>query len=86
MRFQLIAKIKDSELLRKSIHELGTLFYMVNSENKITGVVYFSGSRVVNFKGKLSEELAEIVRADGFQVSSITVDETKGYIKILQAE
>jgi len=36
VRFQLVAKITDAELLRKSIHELGTVFYQTDSEGSIT--------------------------------------------------
>ena len=58
MKFQLLAKITDAELLRKSMHELGTVFYQADGDGNITKVVYFSGSRVVEFIGKVDEGLA----------------------------
>ena len=84
MRFQLIAKIKDPELLRKSIHELGTLFY-VTEKDAIFRVVYFSGSRIVEYIGTLDEDFAKRVRAEGHKVDSIEVDEIQGYVRIVQA-
>ena len=85
MRFQLIAKVTDVELLRKSMHELGTVFYQTDGEGAVTRVVYFSGSRVVEFSGKLDEGFAGIVKAMGHKVSQIEVDEFQGYVKIVQA-
>jgi hypothetical protein len=84
LRFQLVARITDVELLRKSIHELGTVFYQTDSEGSITKVVYFSGSRVVEFVGKVDEGFAGIVKAMGHKVNSIEVDEFQGFIKIVQ--
>ncbi|MEM1551303.1 MAG: hypothetical protein QXH03_01370 [Candidatus Bathyarchaeia archaeon] len=84
MKFQLVARINDAELLRKSMHELGTVFYQMDGLGSITRVVYFSGSRVVEFVGRLDEGLAGIVKAVGHKVSSIEVDEFQGLIKIVQ--
>jgi hypothetical protein len=84
LRFQLVARITDVELLRKSIHELGTVFYQTDSDGSITKVVYFSGSRVVEFVGKVDEGFAGIVKAMGHKVNSIEVDEFQGFIKIIQ--
>ena len=39
MRLQLVAKITDAELLRRSIHELGTVFYQTDGDGSITKVV-----------------------------------------------
>jgi hypothetical protein len=84
LRFQLVARITDVELLRKSIHELGTVFYQIDGEGNVTKVVYFSGSRVVEFVGKIDEALARRVKAEGHKVSSIEVDEFQGFVKIIQ--
>lgn len=86
MRFQLIAKITDVELLRKSIHELGTVFYQTDGDGNIIKVVYFSGSRVVEFVGKVDEALARRVKAEGHKVDSIEVDEFQGFVRVVQAE
>jgi len=84
VRLQLVAKISDAELLRKSIHELGTLFYQTDGDGGIAKVVYFSGSRVVEFTGKLDEALARRVKAEGHRVNSIEVDEFRGFVRIVQ--
>ena len=84
MRFQLVARITDVELLRKSIHELGTVFYQTDGEGSITRVVYFSGSRVVEFVGKVDEALARRVKAEGHRVESIEVDEFQGFVRVVQ--
>jgi len=85
LRFQLIAKISDAELLTKSMHELGTVFYTVGENGEITRVVYFSGSRLVDFQGKLDQALAARIQAEGHKVSKIEVDEVQGYVKIVQS-
>ena len=84
MKFQLVAKITDVELLRKSIHELGTVFYETDGEGNITRVVYFSGSRVVEFVGKVDEALARRVKAEGHRVELIEVDELQGFVRVVQ--
>jgi hypothetical protein len=84
LRLQLLAKIKDDELLRKSMHELGTVFYQTDGEGCITRVVYFSGSRIVEFVGKVNESFAGIVKALGHKVDSIEIDEFQGFVKIVQ--
>jgi hypothetical protein len=84
VRFQLVARITDVELLRKSIHELGTVFYQTDGEGSITKVVYFSGSRVVEFVGKVDEALARRVKAEGHRVELIEVDEFQGFVRVIQ--
>jgi hypothetical protein len=84
VRFQLVARITDVELLRKSIHELGTVFYQTDGEGNITKVVYFSGSRVVEFVGKVDEALARRVKAEGHRVELIEVDEFQGFVRVVQ--
>jgi hypothetical protein len=84
MKLQLVAKINDAELLRKSMHELGTVFYQVDVEGNITKVVYFSGSRVVEFIGKIDESLGKRIKAEGHKVDSIEVDEFQGFVRIVQ--
>ncbi len=84
MKFQLVAKISDVELLRKSIHELGTVFYQTDGEGNITKVVYFSGSRVVEFVGKVDESLARRVKAEGHRVELIEVDDVQGFVRVVQ--
>lgn len=86
MRFQLVAKINDPDLLSKSIHELGTAFYQEDPQHSITKVVYFSGSRVIEYDGKVDETLARRVRAEAHVVDSIEIDDSQGYVRIIQSK
>ena len=85
MKLQLIAKISDEDLFLKCVHERGTIFYTVNG-GVIDQVTYFSGSRIVALttSNGVSEQLAQRVKAEGFKVDSLEIDEVQGYIKILQ--
>jgi hypothetical protein len=71
-------------LLQKSIHELGTVFYVVDEKSNIIKVVYFSGSRLVEYNGSVDENLAKRLQAEGHRVNLIEVDEIQGYVKIVQ--
>ena len=84
MKFQLIAQVSDPDLLRKSMHELGTVFYQTDDKDNVVLIVYFSGSRIVRYNGKVDEELSKFVRAMGYRVNSIEIDEIQGFIKIVQ--
>jgi hypothetical protein len=86
MRFQLIAKISDEQLFLKCIHELGTLFYTVDAQGVVDQVAYFSGSRIVvlNIPNGFSEQLAKRIKAEGFLVDKLEIDEVQGYVKIVQ--
>jgi len=84
LRFQLLAKITDQELLQKSIHELGTVFYVTDEKHNIVKVVYFSGSRLVEYTGTVDENFAKRLQAEGHKVNLIEVDEVQGYVKIVQ--
>ena len=83
MRFQLVAEIADEELFRKAMHEAGTIFYR-KLENGEYELVYFSGSRIVRFRGKLSKEFGDHIEAVGFPVAEIEVDPANFLIKIKQ--
>jgi hypothetical protein len=83
---QLIARISDEQLFLKCVHELGTLFYTTDGEGVVDKVAYFSGSRIVvlSMPDGLSEEVAKRVKAEGFRVDQLEIDETQGYVKIVQ--
>lgn len=84
MKFQLVAKINDPDLLSKSVHELGTVFYQEDKEGNIVKVAYFSGSRVIEYNGKVDETLAKRVRAEGYAVDLIEIDEFQNAVRIIQ--
>jgi len=80
---KLFAEIKDEDLFFKLQHELGCSLYRVvgNGEYEI---VYFSGSKLVYFKGKLSDTHKELLKASAWEVKSIAVDADEGYVRIEQ--
>lgn len=80
---RLTARITDEDLFFKLQHELGcTLFRSVG--NGETEIVYFSGSKLVYFKGKLSDSHKEMLKANGWEVRRIQVDEQEGRVHIEQ--
>ena len=85
MKFQLIAKVRDSDLFRKITHELGTLFY-VEERDSLVKAVYFSGSKLAVYSGKFDEDLAKLIRATGHRVDEIEVDEAQGVLRITQVQ
>jgi hypothetical protein len=84
LRLQLIAKTNDPELLSKSMHELGTVFYVTDEKGNIVKVVYFSGFRLVEYTGAVDENFAKRLQVEGHKVNLIEVDEIQGYVKIVQ--
>ena len=86
MRLQLIARVSDEQLFLKCIHELGTVFYTVNSNDVVEQIAYFSGSRIVvlGIPNGIGEQLAQRVKAEGFLVDKLEIDEIQGYVKIVQ--
>ena len=59
--------------------------YEVKVEGNIIKVIYFSGLRVVEYNGKVDEKLALLIRAEGFPVDLLEVDEFQDSIRIVQA-
>jgi hypothetical protein len=66
------------------MHELGTVFYQTDDKDNVTLIVYFSGSRIVRYTGKVDEGLSKFVRAMGYRVNSVEIDDVQGYVKIVQ--
>ena len=87
MKFQLFLNTSNEELFRKATCELGTLFYrVVNAEKSEYEICYFSGSRLAKFRGVVSEAFANYVKAMGFKVDVIEVDEFAGTVKIIESK
>jgi len=80
---KLIADIKDEDLLFKLLHILGATFYRSVGEGAVE-VVYFSGEKVVHFKGKLSKEHSMLLEETAWKVAGIEIDELEGTVKIKQ--
>jgi len=85
MKFQLFLDTKDENLFRKATSELGTVFYrVVDAAKSDYEIAYFSGSRLAKFHGVVSEAFASFVKAVGFKVEVIEVDEFVGTVKIIE--
>jgi len=82
-KLRLIGKISEPSLLFDLIHELGITFYKCLG-NKEYEVVYFSGHKILYFKGKLSEEEIKKLKNFGYEVKKIELFEEEGIVKIEQ--
>ena len=80
---KLIAEIEEEDLLFKLMHVLGATFYRHVGDDLVE-VVYFSGEKVVHFKGKLNEEHEKVLESMAWKVSDIQVSEVEGTVKIRQ--
>ncbi|RLF28493.1 MAG: hypothetical protein DRN14_04110 [Thermoplasmata archaeon] len=83
MEFGLVANISDPELLMGLVHDAGTLFYQRLGKG-IYNVIYFSRTRVVAFKGKLTKEQEERIKSIGYEVKEISIDFDTGMVEIKQ--
>jgi len=84
---QLVAKkIVEPKILLENMHGKGNIFYQESPQGKITRIVYFSTSRVIDFTGEPSEALAAIARTGGCLVENIDFNEFRGTIEILQGK
>jgi len=80
---KLIAEISDADLLFKLMHILGATFWRVVGED-VVEVVYFSGEKVVHFRGKLDVDKRKVLEASAWKVENIEVSEIEGTVKIKQ--
>ncbi len=82
---QLVAKrISSPEILKQNMNREGNLFYQENSHGKISRIVYFSTTRVIDFIGEVDHTLDALVRAEGHLVENIKLDEARGSLEIIQ--
>ena len=84
MDIQLVAEINDPELQAKSLDTRGTMFYKQDKQGKITEVAYFSTSRTILYSGKVNENLAALIRVQGYQADTLEVDRQRGILLIVQ--
>ena len=81
----LFARIRNPELLKHTLHELGTILYTVDKKGNIEKVAYFSGKKTVIYEGEeLPEDLAKHIREEGFQVKTLEFDEITKSLKVIQ--
>jgi len=83
LTLKLVAEIVDADLLFKLMHVLGATFWR-NVGDELVEVVYFSGEKMVHFKGKLSEQQKKVLEGSAWKVENIEVNEVEGTVKIKQ--
>ena len=84
---KMLAEIKKAELLLALTHEKGSLFFRKLEDEEHKGqyhVLYFSGSRVVQFTGELTTKQFEELRALGYECSSLELDLSNGFVRIVE--
>ena len=80
---KLTARISDEDLFFKLAHSLGCTLYRFVGDGSVE-IVYFSGSKLVYYKGSLSDGHKESLKANGWEVKRIEVNEDEGIVKIEQ--
>lgn len=81
---ELVGNVKEWKLFRDAMHKLGRLFYRENKEGKIIEVVYCSNEKGLRYTGEITQEIAALIRAEGWKVDTLEFDEDRGIIKIEQ--
>jgi len=88
LSFRLSGEIKDPELFRSimdgGLDRGGRVFYREDDGGNIVEVVYFSGAKRVLYSGKIDQEFANRIRADGSKVKILEFDDDQGILKIVQ--
>ncbi len=84
---QLVAKkIIEPKILLENMHGKGKIFYQESPEGKITRIVYFSTSRVIDFTGEANEIITGIARSGGYLVENIDFNDFHGTIELFQGK
>ena len=83
IKFQLFLDTRSEELFRKATSELGTTFYQFTDKtsNDVL-IVYFSGSRVAKFTGRITSDYLKQLQALAFEALKLEVDETTGFVNV----
>ncbi|MDH5203650.1 MAG: hypothetical protein OEW69_10405 [Nitrospirota bacterium] len=81
---KLLAKIKSSDLLMKLQHEKGATFFRPGDKQGEYEVIYFSGNRVVHFKGELKTSELEQLRNVATECKILDLDISLGFVRIVE--
>jgi len=82
---KLLAEIKSSDLLMKLQHEKGATFFRPTGEKDGEyEVIYFSGNRVVHFRGELKTSELEQLRALATECKILDLDISLGFVRIVE--
>jgi len=86
LSMQLVGTVRDRQLFTENISKFGKLFYREEQGGRIVDVVYFSGTRAMKYVGEIDQELAAVIKAQGFKVESLEFDEKKGVVRVSQVK
>jgi hypothetical protein len=79
-KFQLYLETSNEELFNKVVSEKGNMFYRKDGDNY--EIVYFSGSRVARFFGKLTDKTVKLLPAIAHEVCLIEIQDYQ--VKIVE--
>jgi len=82
---KLFLEIDDGDLLFSLLHELGSTFYRPLGNGQLE-VLYYSGNRLIHFRGALPADKIKLLEQTAWRVSDIEIDEVNGVVKISQGE
>lgn len=80
MKIQMVAETRDPEFFRKTINEMGSIAYTMDEQGNVKEAIYFSGSRLIRLTGKIAEETAKIIKAEGYPFKEIDIDLSNGIL------
>ena len=81
---ELVGNVKEWKLFRDAMHKLGRLFYREDEKGNIIEVVYCSNEKGLRYTGEITQEIAALIRAEGWKVDTLEFDEDRGIVKIEQ--
>lgn len=82
---KLVAKVNRFDMLKELWHDAGFCCYRLVGNGEVEAI-YFSGSKMVWFKGKVNGEELERLKSQAWPVQDIQIDEVEGVVKISQFE
>ena len=83
---EVVGRINDWKLFREAVHKLGKLFYTEDENGNIQDVIYCSREKGLKYVGPISQEIAKIIRAEGWKVDVLEFDEDRQLVKIVQGK
>ena len=87
MSFRLEGTVKDWELfesyMNAGVNNGGKVFYQEDDHGNLIKAVYFSGTKMLVYKGEVDRETAKIIKAYGHKVREL-VFTAEGVLKIVQ--
>jgi hypothetical protein len=80
---KLLAKISSPDLFLRMLNELGVAFYR-KLDGKRVEAIYFSSNRTVYFRGELTPNQLEALKAQAYRAESITLNIRREIVEVSQ--